>query len=83
MFYLPAVKTNHDDAHAFERPLAPDAAFRLTETDKETGVIELSTASSDVEETDLGDFLMDAFTSNDDLSLDVDLDAFLGDMVGV
>ena len=75
------MKTNHDDAHAFEQPLALDAAFRLTETDKETAVSDLSTDSSDVEETDLGDFLMEAFTSN--ISLDVELDTFLGDMVGI
>ena len=84
MFYLPAVKSIHDD-DTFE-PLAPDASSSLTETTTFETASDLSSNSEDLEETELGDFLMDAFSSYEDqfpLVVDADLDAFLGDMVGV
>ena len=84
MFYLPAVKSIHDD-DTFE-PLAPDASSSSTETTTFETASDLSSNSEDLEETELGDFLMDAFSSYEDqfpLVVDADLDAFLGDMVGV
>jgi len=84
MISRPAVKSIHDD-DTFE-PLAPDASSSLTETTTFETASDLSSNSEDLEETELGDFLMDAFSSYEDqfpLVVDADLDAFLGDMVGV
>lgn len=76
IFPLPAVKTIHDVDDTLE-PLASDAISFPTETVEIEPLRDLLTTSDDLEDKDLGDFLMDAFTG-DPLLVDVEIDEFFG-----